>query len=159
MSISRLFLAASILLLPLANLAFADEPACREESLVSFFSEGKEVESRLIGNDDPCDQFGGNLVYTPKTNRYLYVNFNIPGTINLDQIDAAFLKIPADSDKLPWISNVKLAVVTQEWLKRVQNTNKEAVLNLGGDTLFVSEVVVKEGRLGPLMEDFYGMAR
>lgn len=138
--------------------ARADEPACREESLVHFTSQGKEVESKLIGADDACDQFGGNLVYTPKSNRFLFVNFNIAGTIDLDQYDAAFLKIPQDNPNLPWLARVEVAVVTQEWLKRVHNTNKEAVLNMTGDILFVSEVVVGEGRFGKLMEEFYGMA-
>jgi|GEM_PF-5555698 len=138
--------------------ARADEPACREESLVHFTSQGKEVESKLIGNDDACDQFGGNLVYTPKSNRFIFVNFNIAGTIDLDQVDAAFAKIPADNVNLPWISEVDIAVVTKEWLKRVHHTDQEAVLNMTNTILFVSEVVVNEGRFGKLMEEFYGSA-
>ncbi|MGZ3693844.1 MAG: hypothetical protein ACXWQO_06560 [Bdellovibrionota bacterium] len=138
-----------ILSLFITTQAFADE-ACREESLVHFFTQGQEVNSELIGAGDACDQFGGNRVYTPKYNIYLYVNFNIPGNIDLDQIEAAVA-----ASNHPERKSIKLALVDKNWIKRVYNDPRDAVLNWGGDTLFISEVVLEEGRLIPLMKEFY----
>src|SRR5262245_53181779 len=66
------------------------DPKCREESLVHFVTNGQEVPSHVIGKDDPCDDFGGNEVFTPVYKIRVYVNFNISGTIDLDQIDRAY---------------------------------------------------------------------
>jgi len=55
--------------------AKADEPACREESLVRFLVNGQEAASQLIGSGDACDQFGGNLAYSPKHQRALMEEF------------------------------------------------------------------------------------
>ncbi|MGZ3650549.1 MAG: hypothetical protein ACXVB9_02220 [Bdellovibrionota bacterium] len=129
--------------------------ACEEQSLIHFTSHGSEVSSELIGAADPCDSFGGNLVHTPLHQLYLYVNFNIPGTIDLDSVDEAFALAPAQGQQHDWFQSVKLAVVDKGWIKRIYNDDREAVLNLGNDTLFISEVVVAEGRFGSLMKSFY----
>lgn len=135
-----------LLLLVLALSAHAD---CTEKSLVHFFSQGIEVSSELIGADDPCDHFGGNRVYTPKANLYFYVNFNISGNVDLDAIDEAYL---TGRDPM----RVQIAIVDSGFIKRVYGDPREAVLNYGGDTLFISEIVLAEGRLTELLRDFYG---
>lgn len=124
---------------------------CREESLVHFFSQGAEVSSEVIGAADPCDEFGGNLVYTPKHHLFLYVNFNIPGNIDLDEYEQAFVN--GGSNK--FFYNFQVAIVDKGFIKRMYNSPKDAVLSIGGDTLFISEVVVAEGRLTELMNDFF----
>lgn len=137
----------------------ADEPSCREESLIRFVSAGEEVSSELVGGENACDDFGGNLAYSPQHQRRIFVNFNIAGMIDLDEVDAAYAQVPADSRHYGWISKLEIAVVTQEWLHRVHQTEAEAVLNMTGSSLFVSEVVVKDGRFGALLNDFYGAAK
>jgi hypothetical protein len=128
---------------------------CREESLVRFYSNGVEQESRLVGASDPCDDFGGNLIHTPVENIYLYVNFNIAGSINLDLLDKVLSTSPVDKETRAWLQSVKLAVVDRHWIKRVYQTPSEAVLNMAGDTLFVSEMVLLRGEFEQLVASFY----
>lgn len=138
--------------------AFADE-GCREESLVHFYAAGEEVGSELIGASDPCDAFGGNLVYTPFEKIFLYVNFNIAGSINLDNIDRALKASTVDEETRAWLRSVKLVLVDRGWIKRVYQDPREAVLNFGGDTLFVSEALLERGEFEALVADFYSGAR
>lgn len=140
-----------LLALLLAPITQADD-SCREESLVHFYSQNEEVQSKLIGADDPCDKFGGNLVYSPQNKIYLYVNFNIAGQINLDELDQALKQ-----GNHPERQKIQLAVVDKGWIKRVYNDDREAVLNWSGDTLFISQPVLEEGRFLDLMREFYSI--
>ena len=149
-----MFTSLLLALLTFFNSASASEP-CKEESLIHFFSQGKEVQSRLIGADDPCDNFGGNLVYSPKNKIFLYVNFNIPGNINLDQLDTALDKGDQEPNFQKWIRTVSLAVVDNNWIKKHYDSELEAVINISNDTLFISAKVVTENRFGALMVKFY----
>lgn len=144
------------LILALALILSAPAFACEEKSLIHFVSKGVEQPSELIGADDPCDSFGGNLIYTPESHRFLYVNFNIPGTIDLDEVEAAYALVPGSGPAHDFYSRVQLAVVDKGWIKRVYQDDREAILNLAGDTLFVSETVVTEGRFTALLREFYG---
>lgn len=131
---------------------------CREESLVQFISQGQPVVSQVIGAGDACDNFGGNLVYTPKNNIFLYVNFNIAGTIDLDQIDQELERI-ASAESRAMAQKIEIAVVDKGWIKRVYGDDREAIINMGGDTLFVSEIVLTESRFAQLIEQFYSSIR
>ena len=133
--------------------AFAAD--CGESSLVHFFVGNQEVPSQVIGADDDCDQFGGNLAYTPKHQLYLYVNFNIPGRIALDEVDSAFELAPKSGRLHDWYASLKIAVVADGWIKRVYGDDREAIINFGNDTLFITGKVITEGRLTPLLREFY----
>lgn len=132
---------------------------CREESLVTFLSGGQPVASELIGAGNACDHFGGNKVITPKHKLFVYVNFNIAGTIDLDQVDAMFEKAPANGPLHDFFQQVALVAVSPEWMREHFQDEREAILNLSGDTLFLAGPVVTEGRLIGILERFYTSAK
>lgn len=128
--------------------------SCTEESLIRFSAGGLDVPSETIGADDPCDGFGGNRIETPRNHLRVYVNFNIPGVFDLDEMDEALERL-ATPEKRGTYSKLTYAVVTETWLKRNYETNADATLNWSGDTLFINEYVVREGRLGDLWQRFF----
>lgn len=129
---------------------------CREESLVKFISGGKEVESKLIGAADPCDQFGGNEAFTPVYGIRVYVNFNLATTVDLDLIDSTFAAVaPNDPELRERLRAINIAVVNNNWIKKTHLHDLEASLNFARTTLFISEKAVTEGRLGRWLEALY----
>jgi len=129
---------------------------CREESLVKFISGGKEVESKLIGAENPCDQFGGNEVFTPVYGIRVYVNFNLATTIDLDLIDSTFAaKAPNDPLIREKLRAVNIVVVRNDWIKEHHFHDLEVSWNLTRTLFFVSEKAVTEGRLGRWLEALY----
>lgn len=139
--------------------AMAADTPCREEALIRFVADGVDAPSELIGSEDPCDEFGGSLAYSPTHQRHVFVNFNIEGTIDLSEVDAAFALASPSNPGYEWISGVKIAVVTNDWIRKHYQTEKEMFLNMNGTILFLSEKAAKEGRVGAALGEFYGSLR
>jgi hypothetical protein len=149
-----------LLALTLAPLAAQAEEACKEETLVRFVSAGKDVSSNANGLEECGDYFGGNEVFTPGNDLRIYVNFNIPGTIDLDEVDAAYELMPENTPIYvrKWMNSIQLIVVKDARLyqNHPAELGRDAFMDVTGTYLFISERVVKEGRFGALMREFYG---
>ena len=118
-------------------------------------SHGQEVPSKTIGSVDACPSFGGNEVYTPEEHLRVYVNFGIPGQINLDQVDASFDTLPTDLAVRARFGGVNLTFVKQAWIQGMCQYDCDAFLGLNGQALFISEKVIANGSLETLLTQFY----
>lgn len=108
------------------------------ESFIQFTSKGKIVPSQIIGYLGERDNFGGNKVFTPKHKISIYVNFNIRGTIDLDQIDDAFDRVTPPQYK-DWYKKREIAVISVKTMEHFQGKPAGAFLNFAKTTLFVSD--------------------
>lgn len=136
--------------------ASADGKSCVEASLISFQSQGRTVPpARRIGAENPCDDFGGDLAYTPRYRAYVYANFNVPGTVDLDAFDQG-LDARVRPEHRERVSKLQFAFVSRDWMKRRNNgEDGDAFLNRGGTIFFISERVLAEGRLRAVLGDFF----
>lgn len=161
---SLVSLFCSAMFIPLGSLALSSEAYaadCIEQSLIQFKSAGTSLPSEVVGLDNPnvCDGFGGNFIHTPKFQMYLYVNFNISGTIDVDAMEKSFSNNkPSDQKIYQWLLDLKYVVVSREFIKHTYNDDREIVLNLDNSILFISEVVLEEGRFNSSMESFFSTA-
>ncbi|MEK7388513.1 MAG: hypothetical protein AAB036_02320 [Elusimicrobiota bacterium] len=145
--------------------------ANRNVSLVKFFSEGREVHSQLLQNDPsklrelPPDSpgcfFGGNNTFTPKHHIRVFVNFNIPGAVNLDEIDEAYDRHAAGTPQGEIIrgaeSDFALVFVDQAWLNgRYSDSWHGAGLNNAKKGLYISEYNLQDGSLPDIYAYFFG---
>lgn len=135
------------------------DPNCKEQSLVHFVSKGAEVPSETIGLGETCDDFGGNLVFTPKNHIRLYVNLNIAGTIDLDRLDDA-LDAAAATSKTPLakLPRMPISIVDDTWILRTYGFDRDSTLSLDENSFFVKASVLREGRFEAFMRDFYAIA-
>ncbi len=140
--------------LPFSVVAIADEAPC-EVSLVKFLVNGVEVPSKVIGLTKQCDDFGGNLAFSPKHHIYTYVNFNIEAEIPLDELDLAYEKAITTCFEGHELKAIDLAVVKADWISKVYNSDKQAILSWNRRTLFISEKVFKGEGFIPLMNRYY----
>ncbi len=128
-------------------------PGCVEKNLAYFYSHGKEIQVEIVGQDDPCDGFGGAYAYTPKYRIYVYVNFNIPAWIYLDSIDRSLDRLSPAAQK--FFKGIDLAIADADFMARRFN-GADASLNWAGNTLFISEVVAGDsGDMERLFWEFY----
>lgn len=161
------FCFAALLLTVLAVSVRAAEtrPPCVKQTLVEFLSGGKPVDSEIVNTEDRWDadcSFGGNKVYTPKRRIYVYVNFNIRGTVDLDAIDAAFEAHAAGKPHGEWLADPDnhfgIAFVKAAWFERmfgVPDAYPNARMNPARNTIFVSEAALEKGELARIWADFF----
>ena len=135
-----------------------EERQCFEvQSLMTFMAGGNPLPAdkiKLIGAEYACDNWGGEQVYTPKHNIFVYVNFNISGVIDLDFIDKTFEEksIPTLKERL---RKVRLVLVTSAQMKRLRGADHYVSNSANGDTLYISERALADKKLGILLTDFY----
>ncbi len=127
---------------------------CREQNLAHFRSGGHEVRPEIVGDDDPCDGFGGAGARTPVHRVWVYVNANIPAEVDLDAIDRAIGLLPPDLQR--FFERIDVAVVVPGQIRRWYGTDDEWALSWNGDTLFVSATLAaRPGALDALLREFY----
>ena len=167
MKIKALALAALSGLLVCAHTPAAaakDKRGCVKKSLVVFLSGGKAVPSEVIAGEDRYDlncSFGGNNVRTPKNRIRVFVNFNIPGTVNLDAIDSAFDRLAAGKPQGFWMQDegqdFAVVFVKDSWMKgRFDNPWHGAAINSGRSGLYITERSLRVEPLAAIYEHFFG---
>lgn len=141
----------------LVALLSLSSPKCVEENLAHFYSHGVEVAPDLIGRSDPCDDFGGAGLHTPKYEIWVYVNFNVPALVDLDAIDRALDALPPDAREF-FLRVQSIAVVGPQKLKRLCGREMDACVNWFGTTLFVSyAVAARPDGLDRFWREFYSL--
>lgn len=145
-----------VLALALAGPAAAD---CVKKEAIRLIEGGQPIAGEKIyrwGSDDPCEEFGGLKVHTPKNGIAVFVNVNVEGSIDLDQIDSIF-EAQAKPAIKEYARRVELVIVTRAWMKRVKGGDLEAVANMAGDTLFISQKTLENGRFYPILMELYSL--
>ena len=152
-------LAPAIHLIRTARFKSAAAERCAPHSLIQFISHGKPVASETISSAGSCKDFGGNLVYTPKHHLYLFVNFDIRGTIDLDEIDSA-VDQHAGPKARRWIlgqanpdMKFGIAVVKDAWMDRMYPERDYPLghMNLLGDGFYITERAISQNQLAELL--------
>ena len=140
-----------------------DKKGCVKKSLVVFLSEGKAVPSEVITGEDRYDRtcsFGGNNVRTPKNRIRVFVNFNIPGMVDLDTIDSAFDRFAAGKPQGFWMQDegqdFAVVFVKDSWMKgRFDKPWRGAAINSARNGLYISERSLKKESLAAIYEYFF----
>ena len=135
------------------------EDCTPNKSLVQFTSQGKSVPSTQVGQENICEDFGGNQVFTPKHNVLVYVNYNIKGSVNLDQIDAAFESGLRFQNTVSGrrLLKAKLVVVRDGWIKKTYDLDEDICTSLNGDMIFISQKVLESGNFEEVIRNVYSI--
>ena len=139
------------------EVAAAGDCAVKEASLAKFYANGKEVAPNVIGVANPCDDFGGDEVFTTRNQIRIFVNFNIAVSIDLDQVDTAFENGVAGGSYGDAFKQVHLIIVAKDWIKQHHQSDSEISLSMAGQHLFISERAIQEGRLIDWLNRFYSL--
>lgn len=129
-----------------------------EQALIRLISGGEDVTSTatIIGGDNPCDSFGGHKILTPKYEIPVYVNFSIPGSLDLDIIESAYEAGALEQN--PNLNEVTIAFVTKEWMVRVygeEMASRGALLNFVRTILFIRSDLIGSVEFKNLIHEFY----
>lgn len=96
----------------------ATEQACNNENLAVFFVGQQQVQPEKLIGDDPCRDFGGAYIRTPKYQIPVYVNYNIPVTIHLEDIDQAIETFTPNEFYLNELKQWQVNFVSRERVNR-----------------------------------------
>ena len=146
-----------------APLAASAAP-CVRESLVEFRSGGSVVASERIGSTDQDEiscRFGGNKALTPKYKIIVFVNFNIPGVVDLDAIDTSFERNAAGrrhgNRLLDPRFDFSISFVKHSFFNQMgYDTTLDTKLSARGNTLFISEKGIDVDRLPKIWDEYFG---
>ena len=150
------------------------EKACVKKYEAKFYYKGKEVPSKIIGDPDSCETyggcapFGGNLVYTPNDKLYVYVGVNIPVSIDLDMVEQAF-ENNVSAESRAQAKAVEIAVISRESMRemikslitlfkldpKALDPESYSMVSLNGEIFFISTRTFDDGKLKDVLQEFY----